>query len=140
MAVILSLLKLILSAKEQSSAHAVLDTEWRKSLVQTLGTQVTNFCPMLMRMEANSVVGADLGTLLTAIAQRLVYENYPVRSLFNSSGGTSLNAGGVGAMPATDVFETEFQLSINNGRPFGYSANTINPYREVMLNLASHFT
>lgn len=84
----------------------MLNTEWGKPLIQTVNTQVTDFCPIFMGVKADSVIGADLSTHLAAGALRLVYENNPIRSLFDSLGGTDLKARGLWAMQAMDTLET----------------------------------
>jgi len=61
---------------------------------------------MFMGMKADSVIGADLSTHLTAGALRLVYENNPIRSLLDSPGGTDLKAWGLWAMHAIYTLET----------------------------------
>ena len=55
---------------------------------------------MFMGMKADSVIGADFSTHLTAGALRLVYENNPIRSLLDSPGGADLKARGLWAMHA----------------------------------------
>jgi len=58
-----------------------------------------------MGMKTDSVIGADVSTHPAAGALRLVYENNPIRSLFDSSGGADLKAWRLWALVAIDTLE-----------------------------------
>lgn len=62
----LSALELLPGSKEQVATHTMLQAERSQTLIEAVCAQVTNFRPVLVGIELNSIIGTYTGTGLAS--------------------------------------------------------------------------